>query len=205
MTASGATSLALLTLLALTARAEEIILSDTGHRARVGFSAEGGSSVGHGGIALHAELRLGFQLSREFSIFGVAGGGLGLASAFGGQLDLGWVVEVILGDHFYLGAGLLGSYGQSTLMDSSPPFGSLTDATAGFRPTFDFRMGFSTGASRPPFFSRGGFSVGVHALLMLHPDMIRSSTLPGTFRTTSTRAPAEFVFTPMLSLGFDFR
>lgn len=200
--------LALITMAALTSRAEGVILEDKGHRVRGGFSVEVGSAVVYGGLAAHAELRLGYQLSRRFSLFTVVGAGLSVIWVYGGQFDLGAVAEWTLDDHFSAGAGLAASYGSTGVMtpprdssfsSSASPF--IQDASAGFRPTLDLRLGFSTGSSRPPTFSRGGFSVGAHALLVLHPNMTQTNP---DGRTT-TPLPVQVIFTPMFTVGFDFR
>ena len=191
----------------LPARAEEAFLEDTGRRARWGFSAGAGSTVGWGGWAMKGELRLGYQVSRRFSLFGLLAGAGGAANVFGGQVDFGAVAEFTLVDWLYFGGGLVASYGTTSLslQNTASRFSYATDPLGGsFRPALDLRIGFSTGASRPPFFSRGGFNIGVHALLMLHPNLTASTTLPSG-QSAFSPYPAQVIFTPMLTLGFDSR
>lgn len=190
----------------LPARAEEAFLEDTGRRARWGFSAGLGSALGLGGAAMRTELRLGYQVSRRFSLFGVLAGGSSLGPVFGGHFDFGAAAEFTPVDWFYLGGGLVSSYGTTFMtVQSAPQFGYAVDPLGGsFRPALDLRLGFSTGASRPPWFNRFGFNIGVHALLMVHPNMTVTRTSPSG-QQSIVRNSVQVAFTPMLTLGFDSR
>jgi hypothetical protein len=195
---------ALITMIALTARAAEPFLEDTGHRFRWGISAGMGSSVGRGGVAFEGELRLGYQHSRRFNLFGTAGVRGSVSDVSGGQVDLGAVAEFTLVDWFYFGAGLVASYGSTTVLLGQSPFSYFQDASSGFRPALDLRLGFSTGESLPPFFSRGGFNIGVHALLMLHPNTTLVTSAPSGVQSYTPNT-LQVTFTPVLTLGFDSR
>ena len=191
-------------LIALSARAEPF-LEDTGHRTRWGLSAAVGSSVGRGGVALGAELRLGYQLTRQFSVFGTLAAGGSFSNVYGGQAVFGAVAEFTLVDWFYFGAGLAASAGNTTTMQPQSPLGySGYSSDSGVRPALDLRVGFSTGTSQPPFFSRGGFNIGIHALLMLHPNTTSMAYSPSGQPIVSSPT-TEVSFTPMLTLGFDSR
>src|SRR5690348_12042639 len=88
----------------------QIVLEDKGNRVRWGLSAEGGSTIAWGGLMLRGEVRLGYQFSRLFNLYGIVGGGGSLANVWGVQLDLGAVAEFTPVDWFFFGGGLVASY-----------------------------------------------------------------------------------------------
>jgi hypothetical protein len=195
----------------LSARAEELILEDKGHRLRGGASFEVGTALGWGGMSLRGETRVGYQLSPKLGVFGLFAGGGTVAGVWGGQFDFGVILEVMPVQWFYFGGGLVGSFGftQVTTPRGSIAADEVFTDPYGFsvRPAIDLRVGFSTGRSVPPYFNRSGLSIGIHMLGMLHPNMSALPAYDGGYGIVGpTPRPAVLmIFTPALSLGFDFR
>ena len=202
---------AILLVVAFTARAEEIILEDRGHRLRGGASVELGTALGWGGASLRAEGRVGYQISPTIGVFGLMAGGGTFAGQYGGQFDFGVILEVMPIQWFYFGGGLVGSFGYSQVTTPSDSiYASETfrdDGGFSFRPAIDLRVGFSTGRSLPPYFNRSGLSVGIHMLGVLHPNMYALPSYDGSFGIVgpTSRPAVLMIFTPAISLGFDFR
>lgn len=201
------TSLILATVLCgLPAGAEELVLQDKGQRLRAGASAEVGSVLGWGGVALRGEGRVGYQLSPKVSLFGVMAWGGKVTGVWGSQFDFGVIAELIPIEWFYCGAGLVASYGSIQVTNSAGTELLYDVADGSFRPALDLRLGFATGRSLPPFFNRGGLSIGLHALVTLHPNMLATPAFPFSgVAPPIPRAVVLVTFTPVLSLGFDFR
>lgn len=187
-------------------------LRDRGGRVRWGISPSIGVLAPYSTFSFAGELRLGYQLTRRFSMFFTGGAHLAVGSgrvfpfAF-----VGAIAEAMPNDFFYLGAGPVIAFGRLTVGQLEPSSNQLElfsvqepDVVTPFKAGLDFRLGLHFGSGRPPTFRRGGFSLGVHALLLLHPDMRLGWTQNNrgvVARTTETVA----TITPMLTLGYDAR
>jgi hypothetical protein len=194
------TALALVVLLAAPAQIDAP-LSDEGGRFRFGASAQGGVQTLSGAFVIDVDLRAGAQLTQWASIYATVKAHVALASLSCGVL--GVAVEGMLTNHLALAVAAMLAYGSFYGTELNPFTGFPTNYTevggSGLKPGFDVKLALSTGKSRPPTFNRAGMSIGLELLgLLVTEPMI---VVPGR----PVAAPPLWLFSPMLSLGVDFR
>ena len=207
--------------------ASDAPMEDPGGRVRWGLGVNLGwqvvpTSAFVGGL----EGRVGWQLSRMFSVFGFLGTHFGLginasvqgSSAKGGITAFGAyyagaIAEGILADFFYFGGGaLVGSGGYGGIQVGVASNGSQTVSTlaqGGFMFGLDGRLGLNLGRTRgPPSYRRSGFNIGLDVMAIFRPNTVivtETSDASGNFTSGVTTNALTASVVPMLTLGYDAR
>lgn len=180
-------------------------LFDRGNRIRFGASAQGGWRTLAPALVVDAELRIGFQATQWWSVFGLFKGSVAAGGALSPVVMIGALVEAMLTNHFYLGVGPLLAYSsftgfeESGLMFAPKTFSEPTGGSV--KPGFDVRLGVSTARSKPPLFNRFGMSIGLELIGLYHYALSSSSAFGGM----ATPVSPWWIFTPMVSVGVDTR
>ena len=201
-------------------------VEDPGGRIRWGVSGNLGWNFPSPAFTLGAEGRIGWQISNAFSAYAIVGGtagiGLGVNAGINGAAVsvtalsywyLGAIAELMLGNLFYVGGGVVGA--------SSSYVGAVVSATAdgrakesvltstGFAPGLDLRLGLGFGRQQPaPSFRRGGFNLGIDAMMLFHPNTTIATVeadANGNAGATVTTTGLSVNVVPMLTLGYDWR
>lgn len=196
---------------------------DPGGRIRWGASGNLGWHI-PSFFTFGAEVRAGYQFSNILSAYGVLGGTVGVgfgwnapgdptpAAHFSGlsHLYVGAIGELVFGDSFYVGGGVIGASGtlvNFTGAASSGVVESTSTVAAGFIPGIDLRLGFGFGSARAPSFRRGGFNIGLDARMLFYPNALVVRTRYDGNAVSAAVETRELAVTliPMLMLGYDSR
>ncbi|MFT3706465.1 MAG: hypothetical protein QM817_02240 [Archangium sp.] len=203
-------TLALMLLLASSAPAETVEtavqddapLSDQGRRFRFGGSLQLGLQTIAQTFAIDAELRFGMQATQWWSAYGLVRMHAGIGSLTCAAVGL--AIEAMITNHFAFAVAPVLAYGSFfglELMDDGRVFRNYFERSgASFKPGFDVRIAVTTGRSRPPLFNRAGMSFALDLLGLVALD---SGVTDGRGGITPTEP--VWLFSPMLSIGVDFR
>jgi hypothetical protein len=206
--------------------ASDAPMEDQGGRVRWGLGVNLGWNLPTSAFVGGVEGRIGWQLSRMFSVFGFLGTHFGLgfnasvqgSSAKGGITAFGAyyggaIAEGILADFFSFGGGfLLGSGGYGGIQVGVASNGAQTVSVlgqSGFMFGLDGRLGLNLGRPRgPPSFRRSGFNIGLDVMAIFRPNTTiatETSDAMGNFTANATTTALTASVIPMLTLGYDAR